>query len=257
LNNHYTSVLFDSGTDSSIVSLEFRPLIDLGFEILKDSFSVEYANGQEFEARDVIVGCSLTLADRQFAIDPIPIQPKNFDVIVGMDWLAKVRAELVCFEKFVRIPLENGETLIVQGDRPGRQLRLVSAIKMRRYLEKDCVAFLAHVVERKSKSTSVQDIPVVRDHPDVFPEELPGLPPTRQEEFRIDLIPGTAPVAKTPYRLAPPEMQELSEQLQELLDRGLIRPSSSPWGAPIRFVKNKDRSLRMCIDYRELNKLTV
>jgi hypothetical protein len=111
------------------------------------------------------VGCSLTLADKQFAIDFIPIELKNFDVIVGMDWLAKVRAELVCFEKFVRIPLENGETLIVQGDRPGRQLRLVSAIKMRRYLEKDCVAFLAHVVERKSKSTSIQDIPVVCDHP--------------------------------------------------------------------------------------------
>ncbi|GJS65083.1 putative reverse transcriptase domain-containing protein [Tanacetum coccineum] len=91
----------------------------------------------------------------------------------------------------------------------------------------------------------------------VFPEDLPGLPPTRPVEFQIDLIPGAAPVARAPYRLAPSEMKELSEQLQELSDKGFIRPSSSPWGAPVLFVKKKDGSFRMCIDYRELNKLTV
>ncbi|GJT70399.1 putative reverse transcriptase domain-containing protein [Tanacetum coccineum] len=90
-----------------------------------------------------------------------------------------------------------------------------------------------------------------------FPEDLPGLPPTRQVEFQIDLIPGVAPVAQAPYRLAPSEMKELSKQLKELSDKGFIRPSSSPWGAPILFVKKKDGSFRMCIDYRELNKLTV
>ncbi|GJX47963.1 putative reverse transcriptase domain-containing protein [Tanacetum coccineum] len=92
---------------------------------------------------------------------------------------------------------------------------------------------------------------------EVFPEDLPGLPPTRQVEFQIDLVPGAAPVARAPYRLAPAEMQELSAQLQELSDKGFIRPSSSPWGAPVLFVKKKDGSFRMCIDYRELNKLTV
>ncbi|GKF18368.1 putative reverse transcriptase domain-containing protein, partial [Tanacetum coccineum] len=91
----------------------------------------------------------------------------------------------------------------------------------------------------------------------VFPEDLPGLPPTRQVEFHIDLIPGAAPVARAPYLLAPSEMEELSEQLKELSDKGFIRPSSSPWGAPVLFVKKKDGSFRMCIDYRELNKLTV
>ncbi|GJV10654.1 hypothetical protein Tco_1352195, partial [Tanacetum coccineum] len=92
---------------------------------------------------------------------------------------------------------------------------------------------------------------------EVFPEDLPGLPPTRQVEFQIDLVPGAAPVARAPYRLAPSEMKELSEQLKELSDKGFIRPSSSPWGAPVLFVKKKDRSFWMCIDYRELNKLTV
>ncbi|GJV62520.1 putative reverse transcriptase domain-containing protein [Tanacetum coccineum] len=103
----------------------------------------------------------------------------------------------------------------------------------------------------------LEDIPVVREFLEVFPEDLPGLPPIRQVEFQIDLIPGAAPVARAPYRLAPSEMQELSNQLQELSDRGFIRPSTSPWGAPVLFVKKKDGSFRMCIDYQELNKLTV
>ncbi|GJV69259.1 putative reverse transcriptase domain-containing protein [Tanacetum coccineum] len=112
-------------------------------------------------------------------------------------------------------------------------------------------------MEKKSDEKKLEDIPVVKEFPDVFPEDLPGLPPVRQVEFQIDLIPGAAPVARTPYRLAPSEMQELSNQLQELTDRGFIRPSTSPWGAPVLFVKKKDGSFRMCIDYRELNKLTI
>ncbi|GKC61417.1 putative reverse transcriptase domain-containing protein [Tanacetum coccineum] len=111
--------------------------------------------------------------------------------------------------------------------------------------------------ETKIPERRIKDVPIVRDFPEVFPEELPGLPPTRQVEFHIELIPGVAPVARAPYRLAPAEMKELAEQLNELSDKGFIRPSSSPWGAPILFVKKKDGSFRMCIDYRELNKLTV
>ncbi|GKC23991.1 putative reverse transcriptase domain-containing protein, partial [Tanacetum coccineum] len=116
---------------------------------------------------------------------------------------------------------------------------------------------VAIVVEKKSDEKRLEDIPIVKEFLDVFPEDLPGLPSVRQVEFQIDLIPGAAPVARTPYRLAPSEMQELSNQLQELTDRGFIRPSSSPWGAPVLFVKTKDGSFRMCIDYRELNKLTI
>ncbi|GJT32914.1 putative reverse transcriptase domain-containing protein [Tanacetum coccineum] len=103
----------------------------------------------------------------------------------------------------------------------------------------------------------IEDVPVIRDFPEVFPKDFPGLPPTRQVEFHIELIPGATPVARAPYHLAPAEMKELAEQLKELSDKGFIRPSSSPWGAPILFVKKKDGSFRMCIDYRELNKLTV
>ncbi|GKE11266.1 putative reverse transcriptase domain-containing protein [Tanacetum coccineum] len=159
-----------------------------------------------------------------------PAENNSFDVVIGMDWLSKYHARIICDEKVVHIPID-GETLIIRGDQ---------------ITEK-----------KKSDEKRLEDIPVVREFPEVFPEDLPGLPPVRQVEFQIDLIPGATPVARAPYRLAPSEMQELSNQLQELSDRGFIQPSTSPWGAPVLFVKKKDGSFRMCIDYRELNKLTV
>ncbi|GJY66589.1 putative reverse transcriptase domain-containing protein [Tanacetum coccineum] len=157
---------------------------------------------------------------------PRPEDSHGFDVVIGMDWLSKYHARIICDEKVVHIPI-NGETLIIR------------------------------VMEKKSDEKRLEDIPVVREFPKVFPKNLPGLPPVRQVEFQIDLIPGTTPVARAPYRLAPSEMQELSNQLQELSDRGVIRPSTLPWGAHVLFVKKKDGSFRMCIDYQELNKLTI
>ncbi|GJZ22381.1 putative reverse transcriptase domain-containing protein [Tanacetum coccineum] len=171
----------------------------------------------------------------------MPVELGSFDVIIGMDWLRKYHAVFVCDEKLVQIPYEN-ETLIFHGNESdnGRESR-ISAKKE----------------EDKSEGKKLKDVPIVRDFPEVFPEDLLGLPPVRLVAFQIDLIPGAAPVARAPYRLAPSEMKELSEQLQELSDKDFIRPSSSPWGAPVLFIKKKDGSFRMCIDYRELNKLTV
>ncbi|GKF07453.1 hypothetical protein Tco_0041677, partial [Tanacetum coccineum] len=142
-------------------------------------------------------------------------------------------------------------------DKGVSRLKVISCIKARKYIERSCHLFLAHVTKKKPKEKRLEDVPVIRDFPEVFPDDLPGLPPPRQVEFRIDLVPGAAPIARAPYRLAPSEMRELSVLLQELLEKGFIRPSSSLWGAPVLFVKKKDGYFRMCIYYRELNKLTV
>ncbi|KAJ0576646.1 putative nucleotidyltransferase, Ribonuclease H [Helianthus annuus] len=257
VNNIYASILFDTGADKSFVSAKFESLLNCARSILPKSFSVEVANGKSISVNSILRDCRLTLNEHVFPIDLIPMQMGSFDVIVGMDWLRKNHAEIACHEKYVRLPLPSGDTLHVYGDRPSRGLKLMSCTQANRYLRKQYFAFLAHVVEEKGKGKSISDVPVVCDFPDVFPEDLPGPPPSRSVDFRIDLIPGATPVARAPYRLAPSEMQELSSQLQELLDKGFIRPSTSPWGAPVLFVKKKDGSFRMCIDYRELNKLTV
>nr|GFC14120.1 putative reverse transcriptase domain-containing protein [Tanacetum cinerariifolium] len=173
-------------------------------------------------------------------------------------------AVIVCADKIVRIP-SGRETLIFHGDGSNQEyearLNIISCAKTQKYMLKGCQVFLAHVTtkeaEGKSEKKRHENVPIVRDFPEVFLEDLLGLPPTRKVVFQSDLIPGAALVAWVPYRLAPPEMKELSEQLKELSDKGFIRPSSSPWGAPVLFVKKKDGSFRMCIDYRELNKPTM
>ena len=130
-------------------------------------------------------------------------------------------------------------------------------MQTKRLLRQGCEAYIAYVLDTERGSPRIEYIPIVCEFPDVFPDELPGLLPDREIEFTINLAPGTEPVSKAPYRMAPVEMKELSTQLQDLLDRGIIRPSVSPWGAPVLFVKKKDGSMRLCIDYRELNKLTI
>ncbi|KAI3821403.1 hypothetical protein L1987_08970 [Smallanthus sonchifolius] len=235
---------------------EFEPLLKTCRTALEPSYTIEIADNKLTVVHSVVRGCALTLNDHTFSIDLIPITLGSFDIIVGMDWLSHNHAEINCSEKLIRIPLPSGETLKIFGEKPCKGLNFISCMKARRYLRKRYYAFLAHVVE-KSEEKKLQDIPIIRDFPKVFPDDLHGLPPTRQVEFRIDLLPGANPIAKSPYRLAPSEMQELSSQLQELLDKGFIRSSFSPWGAPVLFVKKKDGSFRMYIDYRELNKLTI
>ncbi|KAJ9567181.1 LOW QUALITY PROTEIN: hypothetical protein OSB04_003147 [Centaurea solstitialis] len=183
----------------------------------------------------------------------------NFGVIMGVDWMFRNRGTVDYTEQLVRIQNPSGGELVVYGEGRRKHLALCSVAKARKWLQRGCTGYLAYAVTDrvKDRKLSVVDVPVVSEFPDVFLEDLPGIPPDRQVEFGIDLVPGSAPVARAPYRLAPPELQELASQLQELSKKGFIRPSSSPWGAPILFVKKKDGSHRMCIDYMELNKVTI
>ncbi|GKA39035.1 putative reverse transcriptase domain-containing protein [Tanacetum coccineum] len=236
INNVYASVLFDTGADKSFMSYAFSKYIDIPPTTLDTNYSVELADGKSLTTNTILRGCTLNLQNHLFKIDLLPIELESFDVIVGMDWMAEHRAE--------RSGVKN-------ESRP----EVISSIRMQGYIDKGCQVFLVQMIKKEETVASekrIEDVPVVRDFLEVFLEEWPGLPPTRQVEFRIELIPGAAPVARVPYRLAPAEMKELAEQLKELSDKDFIRPSSSPWGAPILFIKKKDGSFRMCIDYREL-----
>ncbi|GJT65005.1 putative nucleotidyltransferase, ribonuclease H [Tanacetum coccineum] len=237
LNNHFATTLFDSGADYSFVSTTFIPLLGLEPNELGFKYEIEIASGQLVEIDKVIKGCKLEIEGHVFDIDLIPFGHGSFDVIIGMDWLSNYKAEIIFHEKVVRIPLPDGKVLRVLGERPEEKARFLMGAK--------------------AGDKKQEEIVVVRDFLEVFPDDLSGLPPIREIEFRIELIPRAMPVAKSPYRLAPSELEELSGQLKELQDKGFIRPSSSPWGAPVLFVKKNDGSFRMCIDYRELNKLTV
>ncbi|GJQ94701.1 putative reverse transcriptase domain-containing protein [Tanacetum coccineum] len=237
LNDHYACILFDSGAEKSFVSSAFTHFIDIALATLNTSYEIELADGKVVSTNTILHSCTLVLCNHVFKIDLLPTRLGSFDVIIGMDWLAYHRALIDCYEKIVRIPLPNGKILEVQGERPKKDLRSLACIK--------------------ADEKKLDDICVVRDFPEVFPDDLLGLPLVREIEFHIDLIPGASPVVRSPYRLTPLEMFELSNQLKELQDKGFIRPSHSPWGAPVLFVKKKYGSMRMCIDYRELNKLTI
>ncbi|GJX91122.1 putative reverse transcriptase domain-containing protein, partial [Tanacetum coccineum] len=216
------------------------------------SYEVELADGILVSTNTVLRGCTLNLLNQLFEVDLMPIELGTFDVIVGIDWLVKHDALIVCEKKEVHIPVK-GKMFVVKGNCDVSRLKVVFCIKVRKYIERGCHLFVAHVTEKEPKEKCLEDVPITRDFPEVFPDDLPGLPPPRQVEFRIKLVPGAAPVIRAPYRLAPSKMKELSDQLKELSEKGFIRLSSLPWGAPVLFVKKKDGSFRMCID----NKLTV
>ncbi|GJY70545.1 putative reverse transcriptase domain-containing protein [Tanacetum coccineum] len=235
LHNYYASILFDTGADRSFISTAFSSLINISPTLLENGYDVELADGKIVRIDTIIRGCILNFLDHPFNIDLMPVELGSFDVIIGMDWLRRCHAMIVCDEKLVRVPYGN-KTLTFRGNESsnGRESRLtvISCSKAQDYMAKGCQVFLAQISKKKeeykSKGKQIKEVPIVRDFPEVFPEDLPGLPPARPVEFQIDLIPRVAPVARAPYRLAPSEMKELSEQLQELSDKDFIRPSSLP-----------------------------
>ncbi|KAJ0902482.1 putative nucleotidyltransferase, Ribonuclease H [Helianthus annuus] len=256
VHNVYAKVLFDSGANQSFINTSFCQALKLPLTTVRQIFTVETADGNSIEINQVLQKVEIELSGHKFVANLLPMKLAEFDVVLEMDWLIANHAQIICDRNSIEIQAPTGKVIKISGDKPRKPLKFISVMKVANYERNQGIVYMISVIIC-TKGKEFKEIPVVSEYPDVFPEDLPGLPPDREVEFRIHLIPGTTPIAKAPYRLAPTEMLELKKQLDELLSKGFIQPSSSPWGAPVLFVKKKDGSMRMCIDYRELNKVTI
>ena len=250
-------VLIDPGSTCSFISDSFASRLGRVAEPLGYTIRVSMPAGETLLVDMCMRSCPIVITDREFVADLILLALKEFDVILGMDWLSTHRALIDCYAKEVTMELAGIREVILTGERNVIPACLISATTAFRLLREGCQAYLASVSDSSIVSPGVSEVDVVREFPDVFLDDLPGLPPSREVDFEIETLPGAAPISIAPYRMAPLELKELKKQLEELLEKGFIRPSISPWGAPVLFVKKKDGSLRLCIDYRQLNKITI
>ena len=197
------------------------------------------------------------LGGQELQADLVALDMRDFDVGLGMDWLFRHRATLDCYKKEVKLHRPGKLEVKFRGIRKELSSSMISTMAAQRMLHKGCQGYLAYVVETGKEGTLVDEILVVREFLDVFPDDIVGLSLDREVEFTIDLILGTEPISIPPHRMASTELRELKAQLEELLSKGFIWSSISPWGAPVLFVKKKDESLWLCIDYRQLNRVTI
>jgi hypothetical protein len=233
--HHPAIILFDSSASHTFISKKFVEKHCIPYTKLREGFKIHSLGGQKF-TKEMAYQVPVTLAERDFPTNMIVLKGQDLDVILGMNCLAQHKAILNTDLRTIRLSYGQEELLLsIPVTIPARPTGRV---------------YEAIVLE-------IQDIPVVCEFPDVFSEDLSGLPPERDVEFVIELKPGTAPISRRPYRMPPNELAELKTQLQDLLEKGFIRPSSSPWGCPAIFVKKKDQTLRMCVDYRPLNEVTI
>jgi hypothetical protein len=229
------TILFDSGATHSFMSARYANTNELPLKNMKTPMLVITPKGP-VEANYMTHRLTLTIMGREFWATPIILDERSIDLILGMSWLRKAKAVIQCGRGTVELTSPTGERFEVEITVTTSTRRAVFLLDGKFVGEK---------------------ILVVRDFPYVFPEELPGMPPEREVEFVIDLLPGTAPNSKRPYMMSVEELQKLKKQLIELQEAGYIRPSSSPWGAPVLFVQKKDGLHRMCVDYRSLNDVTI
>ena len=250
-------VLVDSGATHSFISREFIERVGIEMKPTECSMVVSHPTGDSRIANRVYMGSKVTIASHEFEADLIVLDIHDFDIILGMDWLAKHRAIVDCYRKEIQFSQPGEPEVIFCGERKILSISLISVIQANKMLRKACQGYLVYAIESANSEIQLAKVPVVNEFFDVFPEDLPGLPPDREIEFEIELAPGTEPISIAPYRMEPAELKELKVQMEELLSKGFVKASTSPWGAPMLFVKKKDGSLRLCIDYRQLNKVTI
>ncbi|XP_042059685.1 uncharacterized protein LOC121804234 [Salvia splendens] len=251
-------LLFDTGASHSFISTSCVSTLELTPEPAEPRVTVSSPVGGVIEITQKCSNLEITLGERKVIANNLGVMKmEDVDIILGMEWLAKNHATIKCSERHISFQTPGEEQVELHGITMNKRKSIISVLQAAALVKKGCPAYLVYLSEEHNEEKKIEDVDIVREFPDVFPDTLPGLPPDRRLEFTIDLEPGAAPISKAPYRMAPKELGELKLQLQELLDLGFIRPSVSPWGAPVLFVKKKDGTLRMCIDYRELNKVTL
>ena len=220
--------LVDPGSTHSYVCLEQLSDKLPSVEPLAYDMHVTSPMGHSVKVNRVYKNCPLMVHDREFSVDLIALPFHEFDLILGMDWLSKHQAIDDYDKKTVVLKCSNLSEVTVHGIRSGSVSNVISSMQARRFLRKGCEAFLALVLDSKRGQVNLEDIPVIKEFLDVFPEELPGLPPEREVDLAIKVVHGTTPISRAPYRMAPTELKELKTQLRELLDKGFVRPSVSP-----------------------------
>jgi hypothetical protein len=235
INSIPAVILFDSRAMHSFISTRYANTNELPLQTMKKSLIVITPKGL-VEANYMTNKLTLIIMGREFWSTHIVLKESSIDLILGMSWLRKAKTVIHCAKGTIELTSPKGERFEVM-------INITASTRPAVYL-----------VDGKFVGRNIR---VVRDFPDVFPEELPGMPPDREVEFVIDLLPRTAPISKRPYRMSVEKLKEFKKQLIELQEAGYIRLSSSPWGAPVLFVQKKDGSQRMSVDYRSLNDVTI
>ncbi|KAL0537632.1 hypothetical protein IC582_026615 [Cucumis melo] len=229
-------VLFDPGAMHSFLSSIFLTKLNRMLEPLSYGLAIYTPVGDVLLVNEVLRNCEILVEGISLLVDLLPLELQRKEVVFRKLGFAEV---------------------VFRGMRKVVSRSLISVLKAEKLLRKGCTAFLAHIVVVQREKLKPEDVPVVKEFLEVFPDDLLGFPLDKEIEFTIELLPGTTPISQAPYRMAPSELKELKMQLQELVNKGYIRPSVSPWGAPVLFMKKKDGTLRLCIDYRQLNKVTI
>jgi hypothetical protein len=234
INHHPVIVLFDSGATHSFVSAKYGTKIGLDIYPTNGDYKITTPGGKIL-SNQIYMKVPLQLGSQLIKTDLLLLDLEGMDVLLGMNWMTQHQVSLDISSRIVKIDSPEYEPIILY-------------LPQREYINSCTYA---------ATEIKLKDIPIVCEYPDIFPDDLPGMPPDRDIEFIIELQPGTAPISRRPYRMPPNELAELKIQLQDLLDKGFIRRSASPWGCPALFVKKKDNSLRLCVDYRPPNAVTI
>jgi hypothetical protein len=257
INNHAFTILIDSGDTHSYIDPKVVKRLQFPRSKNEKSWLVQLATGAKRKVVELIKSCPVDMNGISTKEYLNILTLGSYVCLIGMDWFDQHHVVLVCHNKAFTFLNEEGNPGKIQGIPREVIVQENSTMQLKKCYRKGCQIIATHMEETpKDKVPNLEDHAVLREFGDVF-NEIPGLPPKRDVDFSINMMPGAAPISKTPYRMSTPELKELQMQLEELLKKGYICPSVSPWGAPILFVKKKDKTLRLRINFKQFNKVTI